>query len=180
MKNFLDIVLTKTVIIPDARNVTMLWRKNGGKTIKIKSVKFEQDTVKTTEKTLGIKINVIMIKMLLRGVNIKRTIKRKTLKFTNVGLNIVKRLKMVSLSVAQLAKSVVKQAKGSMATIRITQNLLMSYGFAKVAILAFIKGNHRERLSEKTPKGEATVRTIEETNREKIEVSFPPQLWSVG
>lgn len=37
--------------------------------------------------------------------------------------------------------------------------------------------NHAERLSVKTPKGEATVRTREETSRGESEAVFPPSKW---
>jgi len=174
MTNFLDIVFTKMVTILDVRNVTMLWRKFGGQTIKTKKELYVLDIEKKIEEKSGNKIKTFMKKTPHKDVFIKNIIYKKIPKFTNVGSNIVKLLRRVYLYVIHHVKSVEKQVKDLMAIIMIIVNPLMSCGFVKVVIFLFIKDNHRERLSEKTLKSEATVRTTKETCGEKTEEFSPP------
>lgn len=175
MRNFLVTVLTKMGIIQDVKNVTMLWKNIGEETTLRKRMLLERDIVKKTGIPYKKVIDFFTQKTVKKDVNTIKTIWKLTSMLKHAIAFIESHYGMVFLYVVRFVRCAEKRVNDWMVIISITKNRLKSSGFAKVVTSAYIKKiNRAERLSVRTPKGEATVRTIEETDRGEIEVSFPP------
>lgn len=174
MKNFQDIVLTKMDFIQDVKNVIMHWKKNGAKKILKKNEKLGQDIGIKIDQKLKIWINCFIKKIEQNDVNIKKNMSMKIQKKAGVINSIEKLFRQTKLQKQNFVKFVAKKKIDLMGTMLIIQGLWTLFGSVKAVISTYINNYHAKRLSVKTPNGEATVRTQEETLRGESEAVFPP------